>query len=59
MLFGQSFFDRCRLARFALDLWTLLGDWELVDWRTPAHPAWPIVDVSTQGDHVGLRRRIA
>jgi hypothetical protein len=58
MLFGQSFFDRCRLARFALDLWALFSDVEFVDWLAPDQLARPIVDVSTRGDHVGLRRRI-
>ncbi|MEZ4530796.1 MAG: GNAT family N-acetyltransferase [Thermomicrobiales bacterium] len=50
---GRSFFSGYRLAKFALDSWSLLGRSESVDWLDPMHSARPIIEVWRQDDHTG------
>lgn len=50
---GRSFFGGYRLAKFALDSWSLLGQSESVDWLNPRHSARPVVEVWQQSDHTG------
>lgn len=50
---GRSFFNGYRLAKFALDSWSLLGKPESIDWLAPKHSARPIVEVWKQTDHSG------
>ncbi|MCA9860865.1 MAG: GNAT family N-acetyltransferase [Thermomicrobiales bacterium] len=50
---GRSFFGGYRLAKFALDSWSLLGRSESVDWADPNHSARPIVEIWRQSDHAG------
>lgn len=50
---GRSFFSGYRLAKFALDSWSLLGRSETVDWLDPTHSARPIVEVWKHADHTG------
>lgn len=50
---GRSFFSGYRLAKFALDSWSLLGRSETVDWLDPQHSARPVVEIWRQDDHTG------
>jgi GNAT superfamily N-acetyltransferase len=50
---GRSFFDGYRLAKFALDSWSLLGRSESVDWLDAKRSARPVVEVWRQDDHAG------
>ncbi len=50
---GRSFFSGFRLAKFALDSWSLLGRSESVDWLDPKHSARPVVEIWRQDDHAG------